>query len=125
MIILFIRPEHVTRAPTNGSAVLLSRISFIYTFWYNFDTILCQFLETVTSNRFLICILQFLRFSGLILYPLSFFLYSPFNIDKKAQLCGGDQPCFFKGQIICTKLSYRVKNNITMYLAKEGQMVKK
>ena len=66
------RLEHVTRTPTNGSAVLLSRvsvfitrpvycpmervlvtwygrISYIYTFWYNFDTVLCQFLETGTS----------------------------------------------------------------------------
>ena len=81
---------------SNGSAVLLSRpsISFTYTFWYNFDTVLCQFLETVTSNRFLICIRQFLRFSGLIFYSLSFFLYSPFNIDSKAQLCWGTHLIF-------------------------------
>ena len=25
-------------------------MSYIYTFWYNFDTVLCQFLEAVTSD---------------------------------------------------------------------------
>ena len=43
--------------------------SHIYTFWYNFDTVLYQFLETGTSDRCLICIVQNLRFSGFILYP--------------------------------------------------------
>ena len=46
--------------------------SQIYTFWFNFDTVLYQFLETETSDRCLICIVQHLRFSGLFLYPLSF-----------------------------------------------------
>ena len=40
------RPEHVTRTLTNGSAVYLT-----YTFWYNFDTVSCEFLETETSVR--------------------------------------------------------------------------
>jgi len=91
------RSEHVTRTPTNDSAGLLSCVCItrpvyytaiggsyghvlrkyilIYTFWYNFDTVLCQFLETGTSDRCLLCIVQHLRFSGFILYPLSFFLY--------------------------------------------------
>ena len=34
---------------------------------------------TGTSDRNLICIVHRLRFSGFILYPLSFFLYSPFK----------------------------------------------
>jgi len=97
------RPEHVTRTPTNDSAVLLSHVSVCIT-WpvyctvigrsschirtyilhitvlvYNFDTVLCQFLETGTSDRCLIGIVQNLRFSGFSLYPLSFFLYSPFK----------------------------------------------
>ena len=71
----------VTRTPSNGSAVLLScvlvtlygRISYIYTFWYNLDTILCQFIETGTSVRCLIGIFQLLRISGFSLYP-HFFL---------------------------------------------------
>ena len=42
--------------------------------------ILTQLLETGTSDRCVICIVQCLRFSGFILYPLSFFLYSPFNL---------------------------------------------
>ena len=67
-------PEYVTRTPTNGSAVLLSRVSVFNhvtsiimhcnwrefwsgdTFWYNFGTVLRQFLETETSDRCLICI---------------------------------------------------------------------
>ena len=49
-------------------------------FWYNFDTVLYQFLETGTSDRCLICIVQNLRFSGFSLYPLSFFQHSPFNV---------------------------------------------
>ena len=53
--------------------------NLIYTFWYNFDTVLSQFLETGTSDRCLTYIVQRLRFSGFILYPLSFFLYSPFK----------------------------------------------
>jgi len=97
------RLEHVTRTPTNGSAELMSRITFcimwpvyctaigessghvirtyiqhIYVL-YIFDTVLCQFLETGTSDRTLICLNQLLRFLGFSLYPLSFFLYSPFN----------------------------------------------
>ena len=35
--------------------------------------------DTETSDGCLMCIVQRLRFSGFILYPLSFFLYSPFN----------------------------------------------
>ena len=89
---------YVTKTSANSSAVYWSRISrdndtamllaevivtsyptvqTIYTIWYNFDTVLYQFLETGTSDRRLI--VQNLRFSGFSLYPLSFFLYSPFN----------------------------------------------
>ena len=49
----------------------------MYTFWYNFDTVLYKFLETGTSDICLIYIVQLLRFSGFSLYPLSFFLSSP------------------------------------------------
>ena len=52
---------------------------YIYTFWYNFDTVLCQFLETGTSDRCLSGIVLLLRLTGFSLYPLSFFLYSPFD----------------------------------------------
>jgi len=45
----------------------------------NFDSVLCQFLETGTSDRCLLGIVQLLRFSGFTLYSLSFFLYSPFQ----------------------------------------------
>ena len=38
MIILFIRPDHVTRNPTNGSAVLLSSVSVCIT-WPDFSAI--------------------------------------------------------------------------------------
>ena len=52
---------------------------YIYEFSYKFDTLLYQFLETGTSDRCFIYIVQLLRFSGFILYPHSFLLYSPFN----------------------------------------------
>ena len=55
--------------------------SDIYTIWYTFYTVLYQFLETGTSDRCLIYIIINLRFSGFSLYPLSFFLYSPFKIN--------------------------------------------
>ena len=45
-----------------------------YEFSNKFDTVLCQFLESETSDRCLMCIVQCLRFSGFI--PLSFFLYT-------------------------------------------------
>ena len=51
----------------------------IYEFSYTFDTVLYQYLKTGTSDRCLICIVQRLRFSGFILFPISFFLYSPFK----------------------------------------------
>ena len=78
--------SHVSR--DNDSALLLAEVivtsyptvQTIYTIWYNFDTVLYQFLETRTSDRCLICIVQRLRFSGFSLYPLSFFLYSPFKV---------------------------------------------
>ena len=54
--------------------------SYIYTFWYNFDIVLYQFLETGTSDRCLVCLNQQPRFSGFSLYPLSFFLDSPFKL---------------------------------------------
>ena len=46
--------------------LILKKIAYIYDFSYNFETVLYQFL---------MCIVQCLRFSGFILYPLSFFLY--------------------------------------------------
>ena len=51
----------------------------LYEFSYNFDTVLFPSLETGTSDRCLICMVQLLRFSGFILYPLSFILYIPFK----------------------------------------------
>ena len=68
-------PYYVTKTLANGSAVYWSRVSrdnntamllaevivtsyptaqTIYTIWYNFDTVLYQFLETGTSDRRLI-----------------------------------------------------------------------
>ena len=56
--------------------VIQTYILHIHVFFY---TVLRQFLETGTSDRCLIGIVQLLRFSGFSLYPLSFFLYSPFK----------------------------------------------
>ena len=52
---------------------------YIYEF-FKLDTILNQFLETGTSDRYYMWIVQRLRFSGFILYPVSVFLYCPFKI---------------------------------------------
>ena len=94
---------YVTKTSANSSAVYWSCVSLdndtamllaevivtsyptvqtIYTIWYNFDRVLYQFLETGTSDRRLIGIVQLMRFSGFSLYSLSFFLYSPFKIDN-------------------------------------------
>ena len=48
-------------------------------FWYNFDTVLYQFLETGISDRTLIGLDQLLKFLVFSLYPLPFFLLSPFK----------------------------------------------
>jgi len=72
--------EQYTALPLDGVLVTwYGRISYIHTFWYNFDTVLCHFLETGTSDRCLIGIVQLMRFSGFSLHHHSFFLYSPFN----------------------------------------------
>ena len=74
--------DQYTALPLEEVLVLwYGRISYICTFWYNFDTVLCQFLETGTKDECLIGIVQLLRFSGFSLYPLSFFLNSPFKHD--------------------------------------------
>ena len=72
---------NVTRNPTNGSAVSLPRV-----FFCKFDTVLYQFHETGTSDRTLIYLDQHLKWLGFSLYPLSFFLYSPFNKKYLASL---------------------------------------
>ena len=43
-------------------------------------TVLCPFLETGTSVKALMGLDQLLKCSGFSIYPLSFFLYSPFQI---------------------------------------------
>ena len=53
----------------------------IYEFLYKFDTVLYQFLETGTSDRSLICIVQRLRF-----HEVSF--YNPFNFYFTVPLKG-------------------------------------
>ena len=71
------------------------RISYIYTFWYNFDTVLHQFLESGTSDRCPIGLNQLLRFSGFSLYPLSFFLYSTFNVFKNMKVFSDWKSVYF------------------------------
>ena len=64
--------DQYTALPLEGVLVMrYGHISYIYTFWYNFNTVLCQFLETGTLDRCLICLNKLLRFSG-------FSLYTPF-----------------------------------------------
>ena len=59
--------------------LIFKKKSYIYTFWYNFDTVFYQFLETRISDRTLLCLDQLLRFSGFSLHALLFFFYSPFK----------------------------------------------
>ena len=51
----------------------------IYKVLYNFDTFLYQFFETGTSDGTNIGHDQLLKILDFSLYPLSFYLYSPFN----------------------------------------------
>ena len=63
--------DQYTALPLEG--VLVARYErkfYIYTFWYKFETVICQFLETLG-------IVQLLGFSGFSLYPLSCSLYIP------------------------------------------------
>ena len=46
-----------------------------------FDTVLYQFLWRGTSDRTLMGLNELLKCLGFSLYPLSFFIYSPFNED--------------------------------------------
>ena len=55
--------------------------TFIQNFTFINDTVLYQFFET---DRCFICIVQRLRFSGLILYLPFIFLYSPFKVDFRS-----------------------------------------
>ena len=70
-----------------GDQILYTK-SHVYEFWYNFDAVLYQFLGTGTSDRNLIGLDQLLKFLGFSIYPILFFLYSPFNlkIDLKSSL---------------------------------------
>ena len=54
-----------------------------FRFSYKFDTVLYQFLETGTLDRTLMGLDQLLKCLGFGLYPLSFFLYSPFKEDDR------------------------------------------
>ena len=54
-------------------------------FWYNFDTVLCQFLETGTSDKCVICIVQNLNISCFILYPPFIFCTVPLSMYGKGR----------------------------------------
>ena len=52
---------------------------FIHNFSHKFYTVLYQFLETGKSDRTLMGLDQLIKCLGFSLYPVSFFLYSPFH----------------------------------------------
>ena len=54
---------------------------YIYEFSHNFDTVLYQFLETGTSDRCFICIVQRLRF-----HPIPPFIFSLQSLYKETKL---------------------------------------
>ena len=53
---------------------------YIYELSYNFNTVLNQFLERGTSDKTFMGHDQELKLLSFSLYPLSFFLYSPFKL---------------------------------------------
>ena len=63
--------------------LLLYKTSYIYIVFVYFDPVLYQFLETGTSDRCLICIVQCLRFSGFILYSFHFSFTVPLKKNLK------------------------------------------
>ena len=82
IIVMCLRLYHVTSILHCRWWEFWSRDTDVYLTCIRFGillTLLCQFLETGTSDKCPICIVQLLRFSGFILYPISFFIYSPFN----------------------------------------------
>ena len=68
--------DQYTALPLEGVLVTDTDVYRTYIRCYNFDTVLYPFLETGTSDRCLIGIIQRLRFSGFSQYYLSFFLYT-------------------------------------------------
>ena len=73
---------------------------YIYEFSYNFNfnTVLNQFLETGTSDKTFMGRDQELKILAFSLYPLSFFLYCPFNI---LNTCAPDKYFLFKWSTVC------------------------
>ena len=59
---------------------------YIYEFSYKFDTVLFQFLETGTSDITFMGRDQELKWYAFSLYPLSFFLYSPFKRNRASHI---------------------------------------
>ena len=57
----------------------------MYEFSYNFNTVLYQFLETGTLDKTFMGRDQELKLLAFSLYPLSFFLYSPFKPGKNTE----------------------------------------
>ena len=84
-----------------NSGDVIRSILHIYEFSYKFDTVLHQFFETETSDRCLshICNVQRQRFSGHILYPLSYFLYSPFGLQGRQNRHFGSKKCL-RGTVV-------------------------
>ena len=92
---------------------------YIYTFWYNFDTVLCQDLKTGTSDRYFIGIVKVLRFSSFSLHPLSIFLYSPFNLKNVHESnCQSWQVQGYMDLLFCSLLYNLLKNIITFFSSK-------
>ena len=85
--------------------------TLLYTIWYNFDTILYQFLKTGTSNRCLICIVQNRKFSGF--SPFHFSFTVPLTIEL---LCLDSVSnlwrciyCFCRGELLQENMQYHLK----------------
>ena len=90
---------------------------------YNFSTVLYQFLETGTSDKTFMGRDQELKWLAFGLYPLSFFLYSPFNLYKSKNWTTREK-LKRRWEIIWNKwLCLRVRNKAhTKYIQTDNQL---
>ena len=81
IIVTCLRLYHVTNILHCHWRKFGSRDTDTYLTIIRFGIILTQLYANFSRQEHILFIVQLLRFSGFILYPLSFFLYSPFKIS--------------------------------------------
>ena len=113
---------------------LFNTATFIQNLAYvRFGIILTQFLETGTSDRCLISIVQNLRSTGFILYSIYpfIFLHSPFNLSISLSLCPAKYFVFFSSvKHICIRVTDRfnfifLSSNLNKFVASSVKNISK